>query len=151
MLTPEQARRLESGVYEDDPGDAVDADSLAADESLPQQIGRYEIRRVIGYGGMGTVYEAQQENPRRLVALKVLRSGIASRTAMSRFDHEVAVLAHLSHPGIAQIYEAGTHDQGAGGVPYFAMEYVRSASPITEYGQEHRLSIRQRLELMARV
>ena len=151
MLTPEQARRLDSGVFEDDSTEAVDVDSLAADQPLPQQIGRYQIRRVIGSGGMGTVYEAQQENPRRTVALKVLRSGIASRTAMSRFDREVAVLAQLNHPGIAQIYEAGTHDQGAGPVPYFAMEYVRSAQPITEYAQEHRLSINRRLELMARV
>ena len=109
MLTPEQARRLDSGVFEDDSTEAVLADSLAVDEPLPQQIGRYRIRRVIGYGGMGTVYEAQQENPRRLVALKVLRSGIASRTAMSRFDHEVAVLAHLSHPVASVSAAAGHH------------------------------------------
>ena len=151
MLTPEQARRLDSGVFEDDSKEAELANSLAADEPLPQQIGRYRILRVIGCGGMGTVYEAQQQNPQRLVALKVLRCGIASRTAMSRFDNEVAVLAHLHHPGIAQIYEAGTHDQGAGPVPYFAMEYVRSAKLITEYAEELRLSTRERLELMVRV
>ena len=100
---------------------------------------------------MGTVYEAEQENPRRLVALKILRPGVMSRSAMRRFEHEVAVLAHLRYPGIAQIYEAGTRDDGSSGVPYFAMERICDAKPITNYVQDDGLSVRARLKLFALV
>jgi tRNA A-37 threonylcarbamoyl transferase component Bud32 len=149
MLTPDQARRLESDLFEDGEGNAPPG--AVEGEPRPERIGRYRILRVIGSGGMGTVYEAEQESPRRLAALKVLRTGVASRTAMRRFEHEVAVLAHLHHPGIAQIYEAGRYDSGAGAVPYFAMEYVRNATPITRYAEERRLSLRERLRLFADV
>ncbi|MGB2985688.1 MAG: hypothetical protein WBE26_07370 [Phycisphaerae bacterium] len=85
-------------------------------------------------GGMGTVYEAVQEHPRRTVAVKVLKHGVASRSAMRRFEYESQILARLRHPGIAQVYEAGTHQpdpsrdhEGVGiteAVPFFAMEYI---------------------------
>jgi len=149
MLTPDQARRLKSALLEPD-GSAAPGSGVS-EESLPERIGRYRILCVIGTGGMGTVYEAEQESPRRSVALKVLRSGVASRTAMQRFEHEVEVLAHLRHPGIAQIYEAGRYDSGSGSVPYFAMEYVRDARSITRYADERRLSVRERLKLFASV
>jgi len=149
MLTPDQARQLESDLFDDDGDDAPG--SAVKEERLPEQFGRYRILRVIGSGGMGTVYEAQQERPHRSVALKVLRSGVASRTAMQRFEHEVEVLAHLRHPGIAQIYEAGRHDAGSGSVPYFAMEYVRDARSITRYADECKLSVRERLKMFASV
>jgi tRNA A-37 threonylcarbamoyl transferase component Bud32 len=149
MLTPDQARRLESDLF--DAGEGTAPPEAREPEPVPERIGRYRILRVIGSGGMGTVYEAEQESPRRLVALKVLRTGIASRTAMRRFEHEVAVLAHLRHPGIAQIYEAGQNDTGSGAVPYFAMEYIPGAKSVTRYAEQRRLSVRDRLRLFADV
>ena len=98
--------------------------------AIPKEIGRYKVRRTIGSGGMGTVYEAIQENPRRKVAIKVMRSGVTSRSAMRRFEYESQILGRLSHPCIAQVYEAGTFDDGTGGVPYFAMEYIIGAKTI---------------------
>ncbi len=97
---------------------------------IPKKIGRYTIKRVIAAGGMGVVYEALQEKPRRTVALKVMKSGIASTRALRRFEYESQLLARLQHPGIAQVYEAGTHDDGTGPIPYFAMEYVPNARSI---------------------
>ena len=122
--------------------------------TLPKSIGRFHVKRLIASGGMGTIYEAIQDHPRRSVAVKVMKHGIASRSAMRRFEYESQVLARLRHPGIAQIYEAGTHtDPEAPGapVPFFAMEYIPSAKPITQYAAEKKLSTRQRLELFAQV
>ena len=90
---------------------------------LPKQIGQFHIKDVLAYGGMGVVYRAVQEQPRRTVAVKLMKHGIASRSAMRRFEYESQVLGRLHHPGIAQVYDAGTHDDGSGPVPYFAMEY----------------------------
>jgi tetratricopeptide (TPR) repeat protein/tRNA A-37 threonylcarbamoyl transferase component Bud32 len=100
---------------------------------------------------MGTVYEAVQEHPRRIVAVKVLKRGIASRAAMRRFEYESQVLGRLRHPGIAQVHEAGTHDDGTGEVPFYAMEYIPNAKSISDYAREKRLGIRERLELFLRV
>jgi len=117
---------------------------------LPKQIGRYRILSLLGQGGMGAVYLAEQENPRRTVALKVIRPGCVSRELLRRFEHEAQVLGRLQHPGIAQIFEAGTADLGGGPQPFFAMELIRGA-PLLQYAEEHRLGTRQRLELMARI
>ena len=113
-------------------------------------LGRYHITRVIAAGGMGTVYEAVQDEPHRTVALKVMRAGLASRSALQRFKHESEILGRLRHPGIAQIYEAGTHGDGQG-FPYFAMEYIPGALSITRYAEAQHLSTRQRLELFLKV
>ncbi len=118
---------------------------------LPSKIGQYHIRRRIASGGMGTVYEATQENPRRTVAVKVMKQGITSRSAMRRFEHEAQLLARVQSPGIAQIYEAGTHDDGSGAVPFFAMEYIPNAKRITDYIREKKLDVRERLLLLAGV
>lgn len=126
------------------------ASSARVDGSLPQRIGPYRVIRVIGEGGMGIVYEAEQENPRRRVALKVIRPGMMSATLLRRFRHEAQMLGQLTHPGIAQIYQAGTADQGEGGQPYFAMELV-SGRPLVEYAETHARGTRQRLDLMARI
>jgi len=99
---------------------------------------------------MGTVYEAEQENPRRLVALKVIRAGITSPELLRRFEHEAQVLGRLQHTGIAQVYEAGTADTGQGPQPYFAMEFVRGQT-LELYAQAARLSVNERLELVARI
>jgi tetratricopeptide (TPR) repeat protein/tRNA A-37 threonylcarbamoyl transferase component Bud32 len=122
--------------------------SIPAASALPQQIGRYRILSVLGQGGMGVVYRAEQANPRRPVALKVLRGGVAGRDALRRFELEAAVLARLKHPGIAQIYEAGTFDDGLSQRPFFAMEIV-DGLPLRAFVLQRRLSIPQRVDLMA--
>ena len=109
---------------------------------MPAQIGRYRVISRIGAGGMGVVYEAEQDIPRRTVALKIIRPGLASRDVMRRFQFEAHVLGQLQDPGIAQIYEAGTATvtRGGGGVtveqPFLAMELVRgrSAGPLCRAG-----------------
>jgi len=98
---------------------------------------------------MGTVYEAEQEHPRRIVALKVLKPGSASPELLRRFEQESQALGRLQHPGIAQIYEAGTADGGFRPQPWFAMEFIRGES-LHRYADIHDLDTRQRLELMAK-
>ena len=124
-----------------------------ASPAIPEYVGRYRIRRVIATGGMGTVYEALQEHPRRVVALKVMKDGFASRSAMRRFEHESQILARLHHPSIAQVYEAGTESRSGGRemVPYFAMEYIPNARPVTDYAKRHKLGTHERLQLFAQV
>ena len=118
--------------------------------ALPAFIGRYRIVRLLGEGGMGTVYEAEQEGPRRIVALKIIRPGLATPERLRRFKHESQALGRLQHPGIAQIYEANTADTGFGPQPYFAMELIRGQS-LEKYGDAHQLNTRQRLALMVKV
>lgn len=120
------------------------------------RIGQYTIESVIARGGMGVVYKAMQESPRRYVALKVMRHGIASRQTLRRFHDEAEILARLSHPNIAQIFEAGTHldkslREGGEAIPFFAMEYIPEALTITDHAKRADLSIRQRLELFVKV
>ena len=134
------------------PSDALvgqPTETVAADAPgrIPKQIGHFHIKRVIASGGMGTVFETVQEHPRRTVAVKVMKQGIASRSALRRFEYESQTLARLHHPGIAQVYEAGTRDDGTGPVPYFAMEYIPNPKTITEYARVKKLGTRQRLEL----
>jgi len=123
---------------------------ISISPALPASLGRYRILRLLGEGGMGAVYEAVQEQPRRTVALKVIRAGITSPELLWRFERESQALGRLQHPGIAQIHEAGTADNGFGPQPYFAMEFIRGAS-LLEYADAHQLNVRQRLELMAKV
>ena len=120
------------------------------DGTLPESIGKYAIRRVLGEGGMGVVYLAEQDRPRRTVALKVIRPGLITPRLLRRFEHESETLAKLQHPGIAQIFEAATHETALGPQPFFAMELVEG-KPLTVYALERRLDLRQRLELFARV
>lgn len=115
------------------------------------RIGRYRILRPLASGGMGEVYEAEQDSPRRIVALKVLRSGLASPVLVRRFEHEAELLGRLRHPNIAQVYDAGTCDRGFGPVPFFAMELVPDASPITSYAAAHALGLRERIGLFLAV
>ncbi len=85
----------------DMPTTAVYPDSVT--QPIPTKIAGYRIKRIIGQGGMGMVYEAEQEKPRRTVALKVMRTGIASANTLKRFEYESQLLARLTHPGIAQV------------------------------------------------
>lgn len=127
----------------------------AGPESLPKEIGHYRILREIGRGGMGVVYEAEQDNPRRRIALKAIRPGLVSEQLLRRFELEAQVLGRLQHPGIAQVYEAGAASvQTASGItveqPFFAMEYVRGR-PLGELLGREEFSTRARLELFARI
>lgn len=120
----------------------------AGGSAMPSAIGRYRILGLLGEGGMGAVYEAEQDQPRRTVALKVIKPGFAAAETLRRFQHESQALGRLQHPGIAQIYEAGTADTGLGPQPYFAMELIRGR-PLHEYAAG--LNARERLALMAKV
>lgn len=122
---------------------------------LPQQIGRYNIIRQIGRGGMGVVYEAEQENPSRTVALKILPPGFGSPAVLRRFQREANVLGRMRHPGITQIFEAGVAElASATGIkmrqPFIAMELVPGL-PIDKYVRENDLSVNEKLRLFAMV
>ncbi|MHC4070622.1 MAG: protein kinase domain-containing protein [Planctomycetota bacterium] len=113
-------------------------------EQHGSQIGRYKLLSVLGEGGMGIVYLAEQQEPiRRKVALKVIKPGMDSSRVIARFEAERQALALLDHPNIAHVHDAGTTDAGR---PYFVMEYVKGL-PITEYCDKHKLTIEERLRL----
>jgi hypothetical protein len=161
----EQRGAFLAKLNSDDPSLRSEVEALLAEDALQaktlpssisaamltgKRIGGYQLVRVIGEGGMGVVFEAEQEHPRRIVALKVIKPGFANTELLRRFKLESEVLARLQHPGIAQIHEAGTADAGFGPQPYFAMEFIHGL-PLREYAKSHQLSTRQRLELMAKV
>jgi serine/threonine protein kinase len=138
-------------ISDDDTIPMVAAAGNGAGRALPGAIGRYRIIDFIGKGGMAVVYKAEQEQPRRIVALKVIKPGSAGPEYERRFEREKDALARLQHDGIARIYEAGTADSGFGPQPYFAMEYIAQGQPITAYAESKRLNRQQRLELVAQV
>jgi serine/threonine protein kinase/tetratricopeptide (TPR) repeat protein len=131
--------------------DLLDASAAAGPGT---QIGPYKLLRLIGEGGMGTVFLAEQSEPlQRQVALKVVRPGMDSRQILARFEQERQALALTDHPHIAKVLDAGeTPPAYAGGLPrpYFVMELIDGV-PITAYCDRARLSIRQRLELFVPV
>lgn len=136
---------------------AVEGDVIGAEEEhdvpdplVGRHIGRYLVVRRVGRGGMGLVYEAEQDRPKQAVALKLIRGDLTSRRALRRFTEEAEILARLKHSYIARVHDSGVFDDGAGGRPYIVMEYVAGV-PITEYMAEHDLDTPSRLELMARV
>ena len=115
---------------------------------MPEQIGPYRVLEVLGEGGMGMVYLAQQEQPlRRRVALKIIKLGMDTREVIARFESERQALALMNHPHIAKVFDAGSTEQGR---PYFAMEYA-AGIPLTKYCDQHRLGIRARLGLFIQV
>ena len=118
------------------------------DAPLPARIGRYEILERLGEGGMGVVYKARQPSPQRVVALKVIRQPYLSQKSIRRFEVEAEALARLQHPGIAQIFEAGTAEGEHGPQPYFAMELIEGL-PVTEHARRTGLNLRQHAELIA--
>jgi len=127
----------------DDPAWENSPDELAA-----KVIGHYHLLQKIGEGGMGEVWLAEQKEPvRRRVALKLVKTGMNTREVMGRFESERQALALMEHPAIAKVFDAGSTPDGA---PYFVMEYVAGV-PITEYCDNHRLSIKERLELFMQV
>ncbi|HYF16145.1 MAG TPA: serine/threonine-protein kinase [Phycisphaerales bacterium] len=121
-----------------------------ADAALPGAVGRYRVVREIGHGGMGVVYEAEQESPRRPVALKLVRPEYANESMLRRFAREAEALGMLHHPGVAQIFEAGK--ASVGGVPrmFIAMELVEGAT-LAQTVRDRRIPPRRAMELVAAV
>jgi serine/threonine protein kinase/Tfp pilus assembly protein PilF len=110
----------------------------------PRQVGPYRIRDLLGAGGMGEVYRAEQLHPiRRTVAIKLIKLGMDTREVIARFESERQALALMNHPNVARVIDAGADVNGR---PYFVMEYV-AGEPITRFCDRQKLSIRQRLEL----
>jgi len=108
------------------------------------QIGPYKLLSILGEGGYGIVYLAEQQQPvKRRVALKVIKPGMDTKQVIARFEAERQALALLDHPNIAQVFDAGTTDAGR---PYFAMEYIKGI-PITEYCDRYNLGTQERLQL----
>jgi WD40 repeat protein len=126
-----------------------------------ERLGKFRLIRLLGQGGAGAVYEAEQDDPPRRVALKVLHpwlggspvpggAGDATPSLRQRFEREARLLARIDHPGIARALETGTLDAAAGSRPYLAMELVRGR-PITEYAAAHGLAPAERVRLLASV
>jgi WD40 repeat protein/predicted Ser/Thr protein kinase len=112
------------------------------------RVGRYTVLHVLGSGGMGVVYVAEQERPRRTVALKVLRRSLSTRKLQRRFELEAELLGRLQHPGIAQIFEAHAGDDET--PPFIAMELI-DGRPLVEYASTAAIDVDARLDLVARV
>jgi len=144
---------------------AQDQDDLSPTEGLPTRtgsgfagagaalppgtrLGHYRIESLLGRGGMGEVYRAQQLEPvRRTVALKLLHARRLDARHLAYFEVERQLLAQMKHPAIAQVFDAGATPDG---FPYFAMEFIEG-EPLTRYCEQHRLPLRERLELFIRV
>ncbi len=116
-------------------------------ESHPAEIGPYRIIRKVAEGGMGVVYMAEQSNPKRTVALKIIREHWITPGLRRRFEHEVGVLGQLEHPGIARIYDAATAEISGRPLPFFAMEFVHGQT-LVDFADAQKLSTRRRLKLM---
>jgi WD40 repeat protein/serine/threonine protein kinase len=130
------------GQENEDPSRTLDAGKPLYE--LGSHIGRYKLVSVLGEGGFGMVYLAEQQHPiKRLVALKLIKPGMDTRQVIARFETERQALAMLDHPNIAQVFDAGATGAGR---PYFAMEYVKGI-PITEYCDKYKLGTEQRLRL----
>src|SRR5581483_10934206 len=132
------------------------AGQFLADPSIPvarlgiiefpagSKIGPYTLLQVIGEGGYGTVYLAQQDLPlRRRVALKIVKAGMDTKQVLARFDLERQALAMMDHPNIARVFDAGTTETGR---PFFVMELVNGL-PITDFCRKHNVSLSWRLKI----
>ncbi len=121
---------------------------LPSREQTGESIGPYKLLEKLGEGGMGIVYMAEQLQPiRRKVALKIIKAGMDTGQVVARFEAERQALAMMNHPNIAKVLDAGATDLGR---PYFVMELVRGI-PITEYCNEQKLNLRDRLQLFVTV
>jgi eukaryotic-like serine/threonine-protein kinase len=146
------AHAEEASFLESPPFAIAVAPPVGSDRSLTEspgtEIGPYKLLEQIGEGGMGVVYMAEQTQPIQCkVALKIVKPGMDSKQILARFDAERQALALMDHPNIARVLDAGTTESGR---PYFVMELVRGV-PITKFCDQHKLNIRQRLELFINV
>jgi serine/threonine protein kinase/WD40 repeat protein len=118
--------------------------AIARDLREDGTIGPYKVLQLIGEGGFGVVYMAEQLRPVvRRVALKVIKLGMDTAQVVARFEQERQALAMMDHPNIARVLDAGATDSGR---PYFVMELVRGV-PITQYCDDKRLTMRERMDL----
>jgi serine/threonine protein kinase/tetratricopeptide (TPR) repeat protein len=139
---------LSSPTSDSGPG----SDAATVDSPLPEgpgtRIGLYKILQLIGEGGFGSVFMAEQEQPvSRKVALKIIKLGMDTKAVIARFEAERQALAIMDHPNIARVLDAGATDTGR---PFFVMELVKG-DPVVEYCDKNNLSIEDRLELFAQV
>ncbi|HET6251885.1 MAG TPA: serine/threonine-protein kinase, partial [Tepidisphaeraceae bacterium] len=124
------------------------ANASAPADAAGSTIGPYKLLQLIGEGGFGSVFMAEQQHPvRRRVALKIIKLGMDTRAVIARFDAERQALAMMDHPNIAKILDAG---ETAAGRPYFVMELVKGM-PITQYCDMNKLPTSARLELFVAV
>jgi hypothetical protein len=138
----------------DEPGGQPPPPVLTVDEAPSSEqvgsvvAGRYKLLQVIGEGGMGSVFMAEQKQPvKRLVALKVVKAGMDSRSVLARFEAERQALALMDHPNIAKVLDAGSTERGQ---PYFAMELVKGV-PLTSFCDERQLSVNDRLQIFQQI
>lgn len=142
-----------SGTGPVTPPQAADAATVMAPaagsrEQSGRQIGRYKLLEMIGEGGFGSVWMAEQREPvRRRVALKIIKLGMDTKQVIARFEAERQALAMMDHPNIAKVFDAGTTETGR---PYFVMEYIKGI-PILEYCDTEKLDTQQRLDLFVLV
>jgi non-specific serine/threonine protein kinase/serine/threonine-protein kinase len=123
-------------------------DEAPVGEQAGTQIGPYRLIQPIGEGGFGSVFMAEQKKPvARTVALKIIKLGMDTRAVVARFEQERQALALMDHPNIAKVFDAGATSTGR---PYFVMEFCRG-KPLTEYCDEAKLPIRERLALFVQV
>jgi eukaryotic-like serine/threonine-protein kinase len=135
-------------TFLEEPAAAAVAREAGDDPGEGDLVGPYRLRRLVGAGGMGLVYEAEPaEGPTAAVALKLIRAGIDTAPLVARFESERRALALLRHPNVARVLDAGVTGEGR---PYFVMEYV-PGPPITEYCDRERLPLGERLALFADV
>jgi eukaryotic-like serine/threonine-protein kinase len=143
LATPPAASEALRGLLDRQPIEALEPGT---------RLGAFTILRRIGVGGASTVYEAEQDAPRRSVALKIVRPEVAGeRTVLRRFRDEAATLARLRHPDIAQVYAFGIEPMHDGATPYLAVEFVPQALDIVGWMDRARLGVRERVRLIARV
>ncbi len=143
------ANHDQAGSFLEHPAAVLDPVTMPANPvAIGTRIGPYKLLEIIGEGGMGVVYLAEQQEPvRRQVALKVIKPGMDSKQIVARFEAERQALALMDHPNIARVLEAGAIDTGH---PYFVMELVRGIA-ITDYCDQARLTVRQRLDVFMQV
>jgi serine/threonine protein kinase/WD40 repeat protein len=143
------ADHFRAGSFLQRPLVVSETDDLPGDvESPGARVGPYKLLEMIGEGGFGVVYMAEQERPvRRRVALKVLKPGMDTRQVVARFEAERQALALMDHPHIARVLDAGSTESGR---PYFVMELVRGVA-ITGFCDQSRLGVRDRLALFVDV
>ena len=120
----------------------ADYDSDKSPSSLT--IGPYKLLKLVGSGGMGEVWLAEQSSPiKRRVAIKMIKAGMDSKQIVARFEAERQALALMDHPNIAKVFDAGIAENGR---PFVVMEYVKGI-PLTDYCDQARLPLKERLQL----